>query len=203
MWQVTRRQFLKSLLALPVVGTTAALAGVFMRYLRPTVKPLEYFPPPEMPLIKPARVATTAELDRPWDAKEFIFDQGMIEYTPAGIQTSRIPGLIVRLPDDVAEQQNDGNPYAAFSRICPHLGCIFKYKTDPNEVESKFNFRPKNPVCACPCHLSVFDLAQKDKTFGTVGKVVSGPAPRPPRKFTFHVDGKGIVVTDLEAGGIA
>jgi Rieske Fe-S protein len=42
----------------------------------------------------------------------------------------------------------------------------------------------------------VYDIAQG-------GKVVSGPAPRPPRKFDLKNEGGKISIISLEAGGIA
>lgn len=45
----------------------------------------------------------------------------------------------------------------AFSAICPHLGCAFRWRSD----EERF---------VCPCHLSAFSLS---------GDVLAGPSPRP------------------------
>ncbi len=84
----------------------------------------------------------------------------------------------------------------AYSRICPHLGCIFNFVKDPSECAKGYNFKPDGPVFACPCHLSVYDIAQG-------GKVVSGPAPRPPRHFDVKKEGDQYRVVSLEAGGIA
>lgn len=61
----------------------------------------------------------------------------------------------------------DGNDVAAFSPICPHLGC-------------RYNWDAQNQHFVCPCHGSVF---AKD------GKVLHGPAPRPLDKFSTKVQG--------------
>ncbi|NUP99371.1 MAG: Rieske 2Fe-2S domain-containing protein, partial [Armatimonadetes bacterium] len=139
-------------------------------------------------------VAHLGELQSPWDVKAFIFRQVNVEYTPRGQQTVEIPGFAVRLPDAVgpAETQH----IEVFSRICPHLGCIFNFETEPDVVQRNYGgFRPPGPVFACPCHLSIYDLNQD-------GKVISGPAPRPPYKFEFKIDGDSVVVT-APPGGLA
>jgi menaquinol-cytochrome c reductase iron-sulfur subunit len=45
----------------------------------------------------------------------------------------------------------------AFSPICPHLGCGFRWDAGDHQFK-------------CPCHGSVYDVT---------GKVLAGPAPRP------------------------
>jgi Rieske Fe-S protein len=51
-----------------------------------------------------------------------------------------------------------------------------------------------NPMLVCTCHQSVFDPAQG-------GKVLDGPAPRPPWTFDFIIEKGRIVIKDLEPGG--
>jgi Rieske Fe-S protein len=106
---------------------------------------------------------------------------------------------------------------AVFSRICVHLGCVFNYfgpKPKPgapptaltagptpatdalwtqynNIVQSNYNYpgaKPNQGYFSCPCHFSVYDLDQFDPAHDNkLGKVVSGPAPRPPRFFFFEL----------------
>ena len=116
-----------------------------------------------------------------------MFNQKYLEYNPEGKEVRKIPGFIVKLPT---------GDVVAYSRICPHLGCIFNFVKDPDECAKGYNFKPNGPVFACPCHLSVYDIAQ-------AGKVVSGPAPRPPRKFEVKKEGGSYKVVALEAGSIA
>jgi Rieske Fe-S protein len=58
---------------------------------------------------------------------------------------------------------------------------------------------------ACPCHLSVYDPLQTQVVDGkpVKGKVVSGPAPRPPRVFNFKEEGTKLVIESVESGGIS
>ena len=91
-----------------------------------------------------------------------------------------------------------------YSRICPHLGCIYNYVPNWREVTAGYGgYVPpdarKHALMACPCHLSIYDPADRD----VPGRVLSGPAPRAPRTFLFRIDGTSIVVTDVEPGGIA
>ena len=49
-------------------------------------------------------------------------------------------------------------------------------------------------MLVCTCHQSVFDPAEG-------GKVLGGPAPRPPWVLDFSVEKGKIVIKDLEPGG--
>jgi Rieske Fe-S protein len=180
----TRRAFIA---ALPLAATFGLLISPFMRYLRPTIKPLDILGPSDQP--KPLEEVSFANADFPeeWTCKEFMFSQSYQEYNPEGLEVRKIPGFAVKLPN---------GKVVAYSRICPHLGCIFNFVKDPDECLKGYNFKPAGPVFACPCHLSVYDIAQG-------GKVVSGPAPRPPREFTLKTEGDKITIISLEAGGIA
>src|SRR5580658_2263205 len=183
-----RRTVLKTVAAIPLAATFGLLISPLLRYLRPTLKPLDVFGPSDQPIAE-APVPTFKESDFPdtWTCLPFMFKQSYIEYNPEGRETRQIPGFIVKIPN---------GDIVAYSRICPHLGCIFNFVKDPEECKKGYNFLPAGPVFACPCHLSVYDIAQG-------GKVVSGPAPRPPRSFEVKRDGDQIKVTSLEAGGIA
>lgn len=65
--------------------------------------------------------------------------------------------------------------FKVFSGVCPHLGCIVKWK----EREKQFY---------CPCHKAFFD---KD------GAVLAGPPPRPLDEFDVRVEGS-LVFMSLE-----
>jgi arsenite oxidase small subunit len=121
-----------------------------------------------------AKESVTIPLSRlaePWSSVEFTY--------PAA---EPVPGIVVRL--------RDGTLYAA-SRICPHQSCRLLYKTDRQEISDTFEVETGNPVLACPCHFSVFDLAQK-------GKVLNGPAPRGPVTFELKVAGDRVTVLKME-----
>ncbi len=180
----TRRSFIA---AIPLAATFGLLISPFMRYLRPTIKPMDILGPSDQPSALKDVVFNQSDFPEPWTALTFMFSQTYKEYNPEGREVRQIPGYAVKLPT---------GDVVAYSRICPHLGCIFNFVKDPEECLKGYNFKPNGPVFACPCHLSVYDIAQ-------AGKVVSGPAPRPPRQFVVKNDGDKISILTLEAGGIA
>lgn len=109
------------------------------------------------------------KLQSAWDSVLFTFGPG------------NIPGLAVRLPD---------NRLTVVSRVCPHQKCFTDLITDPAQVFRETTFEPAGPVLTCPCHASVFDIQEG-------GKVLFGPAPRPPDHFQFQIEGEKVVITGL------
>ena len=185
---IKRRLILKTVAAIPLAATFGLLLSPFLRFLRPTLGPLDVLGKSDQPLAEePIPTFTDDMFPEPWTCLPFMFSQKYLEYNPELKEVRTIPGFIVKLPS---------GDIVAYSRICPHLGCIFNFVKDPEECAKGYNFKPDGPVFACPCHLSVYDIAQ-------AGKVVSGPAPRPPRKFELEKSGNTITVKSLEAGSIA
>jgi Rieske Fe-S protein len=182
-----RRALLKTVAAIPLALTFGLVASPLLRFLRPTLKPLDLFGSSDQPLAESSVVFKDSDFPEAWTCLPFSFQQSYLEYNPEGKETRNIPGYIVKLPD---------GDVVAYSRICPHLGCIFNFVKDPTECAKGYNYQPNGPVFACPCHLSVYDIAQG-------GKVVSGPAPRPPRHFDVKKEGDKYSIVSLEAGGIA
>ncbi len=215
-----RRRFLRFITTLPVIAAAAAFLSPLLRLLKPNVKPFEvlYSPtkPSDIPVGESAIAATLSEVAKPWDFKYFVFTQKYPQYTPEGLLSANVPGVVIRLPQKIklpwswaAEinkpqfvgQEND---LIVFSRICPHLGCIYNFVGNWQEVTAGYGgYVPpearKHALMACPCHLSIYDPADPTQP----GKVLSGPAPRPPRTFLYEIRGEEIVVTDVEPGGIA
>jgi Rieske Fe-S protein len=199
-----KRDLVKVLLSIPIVGAIGtALASPFIRYLKPSSGPLatfEIFKKPDKP--QPVKVIKFAVEDfpTPWSFKYFMFQEANREYTSVSEQIKTIPGAAVRLP---TTDENGLPKFVVFSRVCPHLGCVFNFVPNEAEVASGYNYTPDpgQKVFACPCHLSVYDPMQED-TKGR-GKVVSGPAPRSPFKFNFEVKENQLVIASLESGGIS
>lgn len=185
--ETNRRNILKAILAVPVLGTLAAAVSPIMRFLKPTIKPLNYMQEADMPTSLEPVSFDLSLFPNDFDVQAFKFTQVNKEYTAIGTKMNDIPGFAVKLPT---------GDFIVVSRICPHLGCVFNFVPEPEECAKGYNFKPQGPVFACPCHLSVFDLQQD-------GKVVSGPAPRPPRKFYYEIKDNKLVINDLEAGGVA
>ena len=86
---------------------------------------------------------------------------------PAGeakdIPFAGMPAMVVNRPD---------KGFIAFSRVCPHLGCLVDYDKARNRI-------------FCPCHAAVFDLE---------GNVVTGPPPKPLQKLPLKVEGESVVI---------
>ncbi len=214
---VDRRRFLKLAIAAPILAGLAAITSPLLRFLKPNVEPFKIYAPTLLDVAKGEAkvVATVSEVAKPWDSKYFVFTQKYPQYTPEGFKAANVPGVVIRLPYQIElplqwatalgkQPKVTESDLIIFSRICPHLGCIYNYVPNWKEVTAGYGgFVPPPPrqhaLMACPCHLSIYDPADKQ----VPGRVLSGPAPRPPRTFLFEVRGQEIVVTDVEPGGIA
>lgn len=220
-----RRNFLKLVTTVPVLGAIAALASPLLRFLKPNVEKFQIYAPTAQDVARgeAISVAKLSEVAKPWDSKYFVFSQKYPQYTPEGFKAASVPGVVIRLPAKLKlyDPSSGSGPLSwardigktpkvtesdvvVFSRICPHLGCIFNYVSNYREVTSGYGgFVPpatrQHALMACPCHLSIYDPADRE----VPGRVLSGPAPRPPRTFLFEIEGDDIVVTDVEPGGIA
>jgi Rieske Fe-S protein len=131
----------------------------------------------------------------PWSFAEFEFTKQI--QTNRGPKPSTFPGYAIRLPQEVAEKSGTKEGLYVVSRICPHEGCDIGYHKDRSEIPRPLPAEVDkfaNPMLVCSCHQSMFDPADG-------GKVIGGPAPRPPWVFEFVVDKGRIVISDLEPGG--
>jgi cytochrome b6-f complex iron-sulfur subunit len=64
--------------------------------------------------------------------------------------------------------------WVAFSAVCTHAGCIVRWDKAQRRI-------------LCPCHAGVFDVE---------GNVVSGPPPRPLRRYRVKVQGDKIMLAE-------
>lgn len=182
---VSRRGLLKLLLALP-------LASVAER-LRVRLFGWENEAAAAAVTMKVARIS---ELKRPWDSARFTFNTKVKTtdvYNQETVEDLAVPGLVVRLSDEVAEKTG-GEMKAKFAVLdlhCTHERCVAAFVANPKEARALADIEPKNPIIYCPCHRSVFDVAQG-------AKPVKGPAKEPLWKFNFDVKGDDIVVTGLD-----
>jgi len=214
---IKRRKFLKLATRLPILAGLAATVSPLLRFLKPNVEKFRIYAPTaqDAPRGEAIPVAMLSDLAKPWDFKYFVFTQKYPQYTPQGFKAASVPGVAVRLPykiklpvgwarDVGLEPKITETDIYVCSRICPHLGCIFNYVPNWQEVTAGYGgYAPpsnrRHALMACPCHLSIYDPADRD----VPGRVLSGPAPRPPRTFLFEIRAENIVVTAVEPGGIA
>lgn len=216
--RLERRGFLRLVTAVPIVAAAAAFLSPLLRLLKPNTRPFEVLYEPtvhDVPVGEVTVAATLDEVARPWDFKYFVFTQRYPQYTPEGLRAANVPAVVIRLPYKIRlpwdwartigkTPQLQESDIIVFSRICPHLGCIYNYVPNWQEVTAGYGgYVPPPPrrhaLMACPCHLSIYDPADPQQP----GRVLSGPAPRPPRTFLYEIRGNQIVVTDVEPGGIA
>jgi len=130
----------------------------------------------------PQLVAPLARFGAVWDEVTFVY-QG-------------VPAIAVRLPGPVAgSREVDGRHYAAYSRVCTHLGCVVALNRDAEAIAFAFNYRADGPQFVCRCHLSVFDPTR-------AGRAVAGPAIQPLPRVRLDVrdagEGRELVATGLE-----
>lgn len=133
------------------------------------------------------------ELSIPWSVVEVEFTKEI--ETHRGPKPSTFPGYIMRLPDALGQRLGLQHGLYAISRICPHEGCPINLYKEQSEVPYPIEVAEfPNPMLVCTCHQSVFDPAQG-------GKVLSGPAPRPPWSFYLVIENGKVLIKDLEPGG--
>lgn len=187
----TRRQILKILAAAPLILPLGLTASPIMRYLKPTMKPLGFFDPPDLSGCDEEIHFNQSDFPVPWTCIPFMFPMKFLEFNPEKQVVREIPAFILRLSN---------NEIVAFSRICPYRGCILNYVPNPRAFNCGCGTKIKrcccavdalNPVMECPCDLSVFDLANE-------GRVIRGPAPRPARMFDLHRRKDKIAIVRLD-----
>ena len=215
---VDRRRFLKIAAGLPITAGLVAFGSPLLRFLKPNVDPFALLTPAahDEPVGEPVVAATMDELKNPWDFKYFVYTQKYPQYTPDGFKSAAVPGVVLRLPnkirlpwDWVKKATGETPPFTEsdiiiFSRICPHLGCIYNFVREWKEVTAGYGgyvppTQRQHALMACPCHLSIYDPADPS----VPGRVLSGPAPRPPRTFFYSIEGDRILAKRVESGGIA
>ena len=100
----------------------------------------------------------------------------------------------IRLPTEFGGDSNDASAFRAYSMVCLHLWCLWKYWPDEKKKRGE-----------CPCHGSMYDPR--------TGKAVAGPASlqAPPSnvlpKLNLEVDSDGLLwimpaVWNVNANGI-
>ncbi len=135
-----------------------------------------------LPILRWKRAVASAGVTIPaseWDAVEFTFESSGKSY----------PGIAIRLPLSAASRDD----LFVACKICPHQGCEFGYEKNFSAVGVIVGKELANPVLFCRCHMSVYDPAQ-------AGKVVNGPAPRPPWSFEYAIVGSQLVIEHVEEG---
>lgn len=141
--------------------------------------------PDDKLMIGPGPVATTAELQKPWSSKQFLF-RGPFNADP-------VPAMVVRLP---------GGALWGFSLREPFGECQLEYVTDLNVLQASYGFHAEHPMVVNPCTRAVYDLMRYGggaPDGGLVrGDIVQGSAVRPPMAIEMATKGRDIVAVRSE-----
>ena len=175
----SRRQLLEKWWVLPVGATLGTFAYLGYYATRVTFGK-EKVGAPNFVAGQPVKVAALSQLDHDWAQQAFGY---------AGR-----PCAALRLPRAVQGGLSlGGQHYAAFSRICTHLGCTVNLVKDPEVLAFSFNYRPPGnlPQFGCPCHFSVFDPLRS-------GEAVFGKARAPLPRVRLEVRGSDLWATGIE-----
>jgi Rieske Fe-S protein len=191
----TRRQILKFIAAAPLTLTFGFAGEGLMRFAKPSMKPFGFFDPADMPTGTGKEVFSVKDFPAPWTCIPFMYRMKITELNQERHVFRDIPAFAIRLT---------GPEIVAYSRICPRDGGILYYRANPRNCGCHKELtrccgcaiEADSPVLVCSNDLSVFDLAHG-------GRVIQGPAPRPPRKFQLDRDGDRIAVVSLELGAIS
>jgi len=158
---ISRRKLLEYWWSLPVGATFGVLGWMGLRAYRITFgKKI----PGEAKFVPGSsqKIAPLSSFGADYAAVEFVYTLG----------ERKTPAVALRLPQPTRSSVTlEGKHYAAFSRVCTHLGCSVEVVRSEETLALSFNYRltPFQPVLGCPCHFSVFDPASE-------GASVFGPA---------------------------
>ncbi|ANE43908.1 Rieske 2Fe-2S domain-containing protein [Deinococcus puniceus] len=162
---LSRRALLERWWVLPVAGTVGAF-GYMGWYGSRVLLGKRGAGEPQFVAGTPQRVAALSQLEQDWAEVTFTYDKR--------------PCTVLRIPRAVLGGLSvDEQHYAAYSRVCTHLGCAVNLVRDTEVLAFAFNYRPPpeadHPQLGCRCHYSVFDPLQAGEA--VFGKA-NGPLPR-------------------------
>ena len=178
---LSRRRLLERWWLLPV-GLTAGAFG-FMGLYAARVSRKAKPGPPAFRAAGAQQVATLSGLLQDWSETHFVY---------AGR-----PCTLLRLPRPApGGLSSGGHHYAAFSRVCTHLGCSVNLVRDVEVLAFSFNYRDpdpsgQHPQLGCPCHFSVFDPLK-------AGEAIFGKAHLPLPRVRLERRGPELWATGIE-----
>lgn len=191
---LSRRSVLKFVAGAPLFFTFGLVASPLARFFKPTMKPGGFFQAPDMPAAE--RNIELRLSDFPTDGTCIPFEYRIkyLVFNPEQEEVRTVPGFAIRTaPDKVV----------AFSRRCPGRTGILNYKAEMccGCIQSSLEtcccaMTVKKPVLICSTCYSVFDIANE-------GRILFGPAPRPPRRFNVSRQGEFISINQLENSSIS
>lgn len=192
----SRRKFLKVMAAAPAVLIAGMSVSPILRFLKPTMGPMGFFEPADIPRAESTLTFPTNYFPEPWVWFPFMFPLKIAEFNPEQKEVREIPGLAVKLPN---------NEIVAYSRVCPIHGraCVLGLLSEPELCHAgcflkldkcRCVVKVSNPVLFCPCTGITFDLANGARP---VMVRISGP-----EKFVLRKQRASIEVVSLEINRI-
>lgn len=179
-----RRSLLKLFFVLPFVKFLEDLAGRFLR--------MDAYAAVSETRLK---VAKLSQLEKPWSTVRFEYFMKVKAKSTVGdtVNEEHLPGLVVRLPDDIAQKKGGGQKakFQVVSLYCTHNRCRTNFVSDPAEIATMIEAKAPGPVFYCGCHQTIFDPAQE-------AKPISGPAKEPLWKFNFEIKGDDLIITGID-----
>ena len=167
--QINRRQFVKALVSLGILGTVASFLSLLTSLLPsssgsqgPTDNILKYGP--EKGTWYSGKSGTEVNLED--------FDQ--VGKGASVLWGGSIPAILIRVDENKLRGTTATNGMLAFASSCTHLCCIATWHLD----------RPNDDVLYCRCHDGIFDpydIVKDVMPNGTEysgARVISGPPPR-------------------------
>jgi Rieske Fe-S protein len=182
---LNRRSLLKVFLALPFVRLPELLTG---KRFGPQAYAGEAAPR--------LKVAKVSQLDRPWSTARFEYSIKVKSKDIRGdtLNEEHLPGLVVRLPDDVARQRGTDAKakFEVVNLYCTHQRCKTAFISDTAEIQGMTGQKIDRPVFYCPCHRSLFDAANGAEPMkGSEAKLALW-------KFDFEIKGDDVIVTGVD-----
>lgn len=105
-----------------------------------------------------------------------------------------LKGIALRI--SAPDANNPAEALRAFCLSCPHEQCEVNTVDDTRAEHWPAAARRVHLMLVCPCHFSLFDpLAE--------GEVLAGPAARGLYRFGFTIQGKRIIIRQIEEAALA
>lgn len=172
----TRRTLLKAAVVASGLLVAGAAGSVVRTLISPTAVATGTFPR--------VKVANVSELSA---------STPIVFYYPLTDENADEPNILVKLGRSAAGGVGPEGDIVAFSMVCQHLGCIYKFLpagASPPQNCNPTYVAPK-PVGYCCCHGSIYDFTDR-------ASVLGGPAPRPQPQVILEVGSNG----DIYATGM-
>lgn len=189
---LSRRAILKVIAGAPLVATFGFTVSPLLRYLKPTMKPGNFFQSADLPKAEQTVRFERRDFQQSWTCIPFMLPIRYEVFNPEGHQIRKTPGFILA---------TEKSEIIAYSRLCtnPHHEHGERQPLNflMNTAEIDCITQSINPVlyCPCTCCLSTYDLKNN-------GRVIGGAAKTPLRRMNVLVEGDIYIVTGLDQAEI-